>query len=468
MTHFAQFKRLSSALLLGWAIAIGASSPAAAQCVGDCDNDNTVRIPEVQRCVNIRTGEQPVSSCVNADQNGDGTVSPAEVDACIASFLDAATCPRVTPAATNTVPPATSTVPPATSTATVPAATSTATIVLPTSTSTTQPTATRTSTPVPTTTPTIPPLPTNTATMSATNTPPVRTCAFNGATDNSRLQICFLGVCPAPIDISGALRLTCDPASQDANGKRDCTTALQSFNPFVLSGVGTICIDPGTTPCPIGEVDCDGGNALNQEIIADAQIGACTGNAGCITQCGTYCSGLGKSVYNGACEKFCQGGSRANQACICDLFSGATCSGGVQNVNDCPGGSCEGKDNEGDTDCHCTCIDDAVAPASPAGSMHFRLGIAIRVEADPVCDNNQVLVRLPEQCAPFTTGSSKVTQLQANELAGTQGPWTETGVSGSCAALDTGSTTAFEFVSTLAFLDSTIGDLQSLLHVDCQ
>jgi hypothetical protein len=282
------------------------------------------------------------------------------------------------------------------------------------------------------------------------------------------LQICFLGVCPPAIDISGAVDLTCDPALQDVNGKRPCTASLQVFNPFVLAGVGTICIDPGTGPCPDGELDCDGGNALNQELLADAQIGPCTSNADCDVSCASYCGINSMAVYNGACENFCQGGSRADLACICDLFNGATCSGGIAGVNDCPGGSCEGKDNEADTDCHCTCIDPAVAPASPAGSMQYRLGIAIRVEADPICDNGQVLVRLPEQCAPFTTAGSTVTQLQANETGSTQGPWSETGSAGSCATLDTSTTTPFEFVSTLAFMDSTIGDLQSLLHVDCQ
>lgn len=293
-------------------------------------------------------------------------------------------------------------------------------------------------------------------------------CTFDGAVDNSQLQICFLGVCPAPIDISGAVDLTCNPADEAGNGKRPCTADLQTFDPFVLSGVGTICIDPGVAPCPDGELDCDGGNSLSQEVLADADIGACTSNADCDGQCGTYCSGLGMAVYNGACENFCQGGSRADLACICDLATGATCSGGVAGVNDCPGGSCEGKDNEPDTDCHCTCIDASVAPASAAGAAQYRLGIAIRVEADPICDNTQVLVRLPEQCAPFTTATSTVTQLDANETGPTQGPWMETGVAGNCAAFDASTTTAFEFVSTLAFMDSTIGDLQSLLHVDCQ
>lgn len=465
MTHTAQLKRLSSALLLGWTIAIGASSPAAAQCVGDCDNDNVVRIPEVQRCVNIRTGAQSISACQNADQNRDGTVSVTEVDACIASFLDAATCPQVaTPAATNTVPPATST-------ATVPAATATSTTI-PTSTRTNTPVATNTQAPtntqVPTSTPTIPPPPTNTATSNATNTPAVRVCNFDGAgaTDNSQLQICFLGVCPAPINIAGAVDFICDPASQDANGERDCTTALRSFSPFVLSGVGTICIAPGTAPCPAGAIDCNGGSAMNLDIIADHQIGACTSNADCQSQCTTYCGGIGKSVYTGACESFCQGGTRNNQACQCDTIPGTTCSG--TSTLDCPGGSCEGKDNEADSDCHCTCVDDALAPAGGAGVARFRLGIAIRVEADPVCDNVQVLVRLPEQCAPFTTASAKVTQLKANEGAASQGPWTETGTPGNCANFDAGSTADFEFVSTLAFLDSTIGDLQSRLHVDCR
>lgn len=292
-------------------------------------------------------------------------------------------------------------------------------------------------------------------------------CTFDGAVDNSSAQFCYLNTCPAAIDISGAVDIGCDPTLQDANGKRPCQTQLQAFDPFVLSGVGTVCIDP-VVGCPDGEIDCDGGNALDLDMIADHEIGACTSNAGCDGQCSAYCGGIGQTVYDGACENFCQGGSRADQPCICDRAGSATCGGGIAGVNDCPGSLCEGKDNEVDADCHCTCFDDGAGPGGPAGATRLRLGIALRLEADPVCDNSQVLWRMVPQCIPLTTGTATVTQFNANESPGTQGPWTESGVAGNCAVFDTSTTAGFEFASGFVFMDSTYGDAQWRMNLDCQ
>jgi hypothetical protein len=396
-------------------------------------------------------------------------VSPAEVDACVASFLDAATCPRVnTPAATNTVPPATNTVPPATNTPTV---------VIPTATSTTVATATRTNTPVPTNSPTMVP-PTNSPTVAATNTPAIRACSFDGAgmNDNSSLQICFLGVCPAPFDISGAIDITCDPDAQDGNGKRPCDCTFRALDPFVLSGIGTVCVTPFEGPCPNGEVDCDGGNALNVDIVGEhcgsgaCASTSCSSNANCASQCTSYCSGIGKEVYASGCEGFCQGGTRDGGSCICDTAGAATCTGGIAGVNDCPGGSCEGKDNDlFMQQCHCTCIDDSFGVASPAGSLNCRAGVTILIEAieDGICDGN-VIVRLPGQCAPFTSGTASGILLNDNENPGPLGPYSESGANDTCANFDNGVTTGYELVSVLAFYDSTIGDIIARLNVDCQ
>lgn len=336
-----------------------------------------------------------------------------------------------------------------------------------------QPTETNTATPTRTDTPPPGPsfTPTNTRTPSSTRTPtatplPIHECNFDGATDNSQLQICFLGVCPAPNDISGQVNLTCDPLTQDGNGKRDCQCELVNLDPFQISGVGTVCVTP-SGPCPDGELDCDGGNSLDVDTIAETNAGACTSNAGCATQCSSYCSGIGKAVFSSGCESFCQGGSRNNLACQCDTLGSSTCAGG--STLDCPGGSCEGKDNEADQDCHCQCIDEGFGGASAAGTVQCRVGVAIRVEADPVCDNVQVLVRLPPLCAPFTSASATARILNTNENTGTTlGPYTNSGTNESCTNFDTDVTTGYTLVSNLAFFDSTIGDLIARLTTDCQ
>jgi hypothetical protein len=295
-------------------------------------------------------------------------------------------------------------------------------------------------------------------------------CTFDGATDNSSLQICFLGVCPPAFDIAGGLDIICDPATQDGNGKRDCQCPLQTLEPFVISGVGTVCTSSFAGPCADGEMDCDGGNSLDIDIVGDhSGAGTCTSNADCAGLCGTYCGGIGKSVYNSGCELECQGGSRADMPCICDTAGAATCTGGIAGVNDCPLGSCEGKDNDlGGKQCHCTCVDESFGGASPAGSVNCRTGVSINVEAmeDGICDGN-VLIRLPGQCAPFTSGNATAVILNDNENPLALGPFGESGVAGTCAAFDTSDTTGYEMVSTLAFYDSTIGDIVARLQIDC-
>lgn len=344
----------------------------------------------------------------------------------------------------------------------------------PTETNTATPTRTDTPPPGPSFTPsntrthtaTRTPTGTATSTNTPTNTIPPNPCTFDGATDNSELQICFLGVCPAPSEISGEVNLTCDPATQDGNGKRDCQCALVNLDPFALSGVGTICVTP-SGPCPSGELDCDGGNSLDVDTIAETNAGLCTSNAQCATQCGTYCSGIGKAVFSSGCESFCQGGSRNNLACQCDTLGSTTCSG--SSTLDCPGGSCEGKDNETDNDCHCQCIDETFGGASAAGTLQCRVGVAIRVEADPVCDNIQVLVRLPPLCAPFTSGSTTARILNSNENTGTTlGPYTNSGTNETCTNFDANISAGYTLVTNLAFFDSTIGDLIARLVTDCQ
>ncbi|MFI5364447.1 MAG: hypothetical protein ACHQ4J_02375 [Candidatus Binatia bacterium] len=143
----------SAACLLVLAVA---RRPVAAVCVGDCGNLGSVSIANVQACINIFLDTQDVTTCSNCDQDGNGSVGINEVQGAVNSFLDASTCPMVTPhpgaspTPTNTVAAATST----------PANTPSAT---PTST----PSATRTNTVAPTATNT---LPANTATFTATRT----------------------------------------------------------------------------------------------------------------------------------------------------------------------------------------------------------------------------------------------------------------------------------------------------------
>jgi len=268
---------------------------ASAQCVGDCDNDGRTGIAEVQRCVNVRIGAQTLATCVNADQDRDGIVEDNEVDNCIQSFLDAATCPRVaTPGPTNTAPASTSTPLPTSSVTRTSTPIRTATATIPATN-----TPPNTSTPTRTQTPTNSVPPTNTM-APATATPVNLTCNFDEAVDDSDLDLRVsgnnsLGGLVSPI--SGAVTMQCGGIG--ANGKRSCSCNLQAWTPANIIGIGIVCISPSV--CPAGEIDCDGGNELGVDAFDDAQIGSCTSHATCSASCDTYCAGMGKSQWRSGC-----------------------------------------------------------------------------------------------------------------------------------------------------------------------
>lgn len=292
-----------------------------------------------------------------------------------------------------------------------------------------------------------------------------RQCKFDGMADNSALQLCFAGVCPAPFDMAGEVGVACK--SKLLSSQRDCRCSLKSMDPLSIPGIGTMCFEPHE-PCAKGRLDCDGGSGLDVDVVAHAQLGTCTGNAACASQCAAHCGGLGKTVYDSGCETFCQSGTRLDLPCICDQAGAATCAGGVAGVNDCPAGSCEGKDNEIDTDCHCTCVDKTVGAAS-AGTIGCEIGFRVHLESDPICDGAPVLVRFLEPpCAPFTSGTVTSVITESNEGLSPQGPYSDTGSSATCSAFDQEVMSGYELVSATTFLDTTIGDVFFRFTADCQ
>ncbi len=97
-------------------------SPAPAQqCVGDCNQDGSVSVSELIRCVRVALGDAPLDSCPQCDPGGDGNVQISELITAVSHALCACeTCPTPaptqTPTFTHTSPPATATPPPATAT----------------------------------------------------------------------------------------------------------------------------------------------------------------------------------------------------------------------------------------------------------------------------------------------------------------------------------------------------------------
>jgi hypothetical protein len=112
-------RRALAALTLAVAT-LGATAPARAQCVGDCNGDLMVAINELIIGVNIALGSQPASACPSFDVNGDGEVTINELITAVNNALGACPTGGDTPTPTATRTPTTPTGPTATATPTTP------------------------------------------------------------------------------------------------------------------------------------------------------------------------------------------------------------------------------------------------------------------------------------------------------------------------------------------------------------
>ena len=267
-----------------------------------------------------------------------------------------------------------------------------------------------------------------------------------------------------PASVSGGIDLSCG-AIDPNTGTAPCSCTIQSLTPFELPNIGFICLTPGGV-CPAGEIDCDGGNALAWETVANHNIGACTGNADCNGQCATYCSGLGggyvaKADQGDACEGFCSGGVNDDDPCTLDA--------------DClPGGACSGQDPPlGPHDpnnpniCGCQCLRMPAGASSP-GDLKCQLPTGINVEALAPCDGTDITIAVGNVCIPLSTQSSDNALLTANNGTGMISPATLTGTGGNCLDLETSITGGIELVGQVDFFDTTIGDVKSQTRFTCQ
>lgn len=425
--------------LVGIALLVGTQA-AHAQCVGDCDGGNTVTVNELVTGVNIALDRAALSTCPQFDADSSGGVAVNELVQGVNNLLRGCGTP---PTATPT--------------------TSVSVIV-----ETPTPTLTTTGdTPTPTATTTVGP-------------PGPASCTFEGAPgpNQSLLRLCLLGNCIAPFGASGEFGVSCGGAGGAAGagtGSRDCECTFRRFDAVDIPGVGFACVtepldDLGQpVPCPAGTQDCDGGAAVNIDMIANHEVGTCSTNAECATKCDTFCAGLDpvKVRFSSGCERQCQGGARLDMPCDCDTLGTTTCPGSA--TTDCPGSSCEGGDNEADVDCHCQCIEENFGEPNVAGALRCRLPTSIRVESSFPCDGNGVVVRLPPLCAPLTTGTGVVVVERYNEQATTVlEPDALQGASVSCPAVDSGDIAGMTMVGNLTFFDSTVGDIISQLTLKCQ
>jgi cysteine-rich repeat protein len=252
----------------------------------------------------------------------------------------------------------------------------------------------------------------------------------------------------------GSLDIDCGFVNGDS-GESPCTCSIQDFVP--LNFLGFVCITP-FAGCPDGKVDCDGGTALDVTVNGNHNIGSCTGNADCATQCGTHCAGLGLTTFDSGCEGFCQGGTNADMACTSDA--------------ECPGGNCAGADPvpAGHLNlCNCNCIGQGGTPSS-AGDMLCNVGASINLEGALPCDGTDVTIAIGSSCIPLTTADSSNVIVNANNGAGTLpagGPALQTGAPFECNTLQSSVASGGAFVGGVGFFDSLIGDLAVQFNFVC-
>jgi hypothetical protein len=411
------------------------AAPAGAECVGDCNGDDRVSIAELQACVN-RGASLAGPACAAADRDLDGSVDPNEVDACVQSFLDAATCPMVyTPVPTPTI---TDTPAPIATNTTAPTNT-----VAPTNTTALPPTATFTEAP--------------SATPTPTPTIAERDCSLASASSGIQLHIAALPV-PLAYGLSGTIGIGAGPA--DASGNSGATCSVKSLDPINIPSIGFVCISAGAA-CPVGTRDCDGGTPLGVDVQSDGNTGTCTGNAACQTTCNAQCGGAAK-VLSAQCTGYCTAGDQG--ACTSDEQCAPL------------RGACNGPDNLGAAQkdiCQCTCLDNAAHGASEPGDLQCNLGSSLLVENGAPCGDGDVKIEVGSTCIPVTTQRATGRITDSNFTAGATVPGAgvvndNQGTTVSCATLDAGTVSGIQGVGAANFFGSALGDLAVGLRAQCQ
>jgi hypothetical protein len=262
-----------------------------------------------------------------------------------------------------------------------------------------------------------------------------------------------------PGSITGGIDISCGEV--DENGKASCTCEIQALDPFEIPGIGLICLTP-FAGCPPGEIDCNGGNDLDIDLVSDHNIGACTGNADCRTQCDAYCAGLPDHVQDlggAACEGFCNGGGSDGNPCTVET--------------DCPDGACNGGDGlpHGNIcGCECVAIGGSGSAPSRAGGLRCNLGAVVNIEAAEPCGDGDFLIPIGARCIHLTTETSTAIVIDTNDTALKElppGGATLRGTPADCDALASSVTSGIELVGHVNFFDSTIGDLAIEIDFFC-
>jgi len=238
-------------------------------------------------------------------------------------------------------------------------------------------------------------------------------------------------------------------------GEADCTVSAADIDDINVPGVGYVCVNFVSGLCSPGKIDCDGGAALDVDLLQDHNIGSCANNEACMPDCEAHCGTIDRSFFDSGCTGYCEGGSRDGQSCTTD--------------EGCPDGSCVGKDDLEDPNiCQCQCV---VIGGNPGriGSMLLNVGAQLNIEANAPCDGADVTITLPPLCIPLTTEEAKGLLIKAdNDPAVEIGPFAKKGQPVTCDDYKAQRVTGLNIVAQISFFDSKIGDLEAEIDWTCQ
>lgn len=393
------FGRAAAFALIGSALGIAlASAPAQAQCVGDCGGNGDVSISDLITGVNISLGSQPVSACP-AFANSQGEVTIAQLITGVNNSLNG--CPIVSP--TPTVTPEAD-------------------------------------------------LGAHTCNLLSNEPGPNADKASHLALAISALPV------PLTFPLSGSIGISGGAVnSESGEASSECT--VESIDPVNIPSIGFVCITATAEPCPAATIDCDGGAPVDVELRSDGNVGTCSGNAQCATQCDAHCAAIGSVRTTSGCTGYCSMGTQ--EACIND----AAC------LPD--NGACNGPDPVGvnfDV-CQCQCVNGAVGDAARPGDFQCNLGSVLVVENQPPCDGTDIRINVGTTCVALTTGTASTLITDANFVPGSTvpsaGPSALRGTPVTCESYANGDLTGLKIRGVVNFFGSALGDIATTLAADC-
>ena len=273
--------------------------------------------------------------------------------------------------------------------------------------------------------------------------------------------------------LDGTTTIDCGPIDPNT-GISVCQCNIVGIIGQDISPIGAICFEALPDFCPPGIIDCDGGTPLDQQLIANHDVGDIVvaldpnqffagpfcnlpdpnqGNQQCGAMCEVYCASLGPDfeVHVSDCEGYCQSGPDEDEACVLHA--------------DCTDGGCAGGSLASPHAgvCSCFCLAAGIGSPSRPGGLQCQTGLQTTIELELPCDGTDVDIVLQRACIPVTTETAMATAFNVNaELdpnATFDGITLLGDPGGGCSTLSLSVTSGSKLVGHTTNWDSSIGDV---------